>query len=59
MYIKCLNIKKAHYGDNNFSLGTTYYNISLLFEKMSNFTESLEMSLKAHKIRSNHYGENH
>ncbi len=57
--MKCLNIMKAHYGDNNFNLGITYYNISLLLEKMDNFPESLEMCQKAYKIFSNHYGENH
>jgi hypothetical protein len=42
--MKCLNIQKAHYGDNNFNLAFTYINMSLLLEKMDNFPESLEMS---------------
>ncbi len=42
--MKCLNIKKAHYGDNNFNLATTYYDMSLLLENMHNLPESLEMS---------------
>jgi hypothetical protein len=25
--MKCLNIKKVHYGENNFNLATTYNNI--------------------------------
>ncbi len=32
MYIKCLNIKKAHYGDNNFNLAITYNNIGLVYD---------------------------
>jgi hypothetical protein len=27
MYMKCLNIQKVHYGDNNFNLASTYGNI--------------------------------
>ncbi len=42
--MKYLDIQKAHYGDNNFNLGTTYKNLSLLLEKMHNLPESLEMS---------------
>jgi hypothetical protein len=30
--MKSLNIEKVHYGVNNFELGTTYYNLSLLLE---------------------------
>jgi hypothetical protein len=42
--MKCLNIEKAHYGDNDFNLASTYYNMSLLLEKMDELPESLEMS---------------
>ncbi len=31
MYIKSLNIKKAHYGDNNFNLVRTYNNIGNVY----------------------------
>jgi tetratricopeptide (TPR) repeat protein len=31
MYMKCLNIEKAHYGDNNFNLGGVYNNIGLVY----------------------------
>jgi hypothetical protein len=27
MYMKCLNIKKVHYGNNNFNLASSYHNI--------------------------------
>ncbi len=50
---------KTHYGDNNFNLAATYYNQSLLLEKMKNFQESLDISLKAYQICSKHYGEDH
>ncbi len=29
--MKCLNIKKAHYGDNNFNLASTYGNIGSVY----------------------------
>jgi hypothetical protein len=29
--MKCLNIEKAHYGDNNFNLATTYKNIGEVY----------------------------
>jgi hypothetical protein len=29
--MKSLNIKKAHYGDNNFNLATTYGNIGSVY----------------------------
>jgi hypothetical protein len=29
--MKSLNIKKAHYGDNNFNLASTYSNIGSLY----------------------------
>jgi tetratricopeptide (TPR) repeat protein len=31
MYVKCLNIKKAHYGENNFNLAKTYNNIGIVY----------------------------
>ncbi len=30
--MKCLNIQKAHYGDNNFNLATTYINIGSVYK---------------------------
>ncbi len=30
--MKCLNLQKAHYGDNNFNLATTYNNIGNVFD---------------------------
>jgi hypothetical protein len=29
--MKCLNIQKVHYGDNNFNLATTYNNIGAVY----------------------------
>ncbi len=29
--MKCLNIMKAHYGDNNFNLASTYNNIGIVY----------------------------
>jgi hypothetical protein len=29
--MKCLNIEKAHYGDNNFNLASTYNNIGNVY----------------------------
>ncbi len=31
MYMKCLNIQKAHYGDNNFNLAITYGSIGNVY----------------------------
>jgi hypothetical protein len=31
MYTKCFNIQKAHYGDNNFNLASTYMNIGIIY----------------------------
>jgi hypothetical protein len=36
MYMKCLNIKKAHYGDNNFNLASTYSNIGNVYSDQGN-----------------------
>jgi hypothetical protein len=34
--MKCLEIKKAHYGDNNFNLASTYYNIGEVYREQGN-----------------------
>jgi hypothetical protein len=34
--MKCFNIKKAHYGDNNFNLASTYGNIGSLYSYQGN-----------------------
>jgi hypothetical protein len=36
MYIKSLNIKKTHYGDNNFNLASTYSNIGSVYGLQGN-----------------------
>ncbi len=37
MYLKCLNIETAHYGDNNFNLATTYNNIAGVYYSQGKF----------------------
>ncbi len=32
MYLKCLNIEKAHYGENNFKLANTYNDIGAVYK---------------------------
>jgi hypothetical protein len=59
MYMKSLNIKKAHYGENNFNLIDIYYNLSLLYERLNDKQKSLEFAKKSYSIASSHYGENH
>ncbi len=34
--MKCLNIAKAHYGDNNFNLAITYGNIGIVYKEQGN-----------------------
>ncbi len=34
--MKSLNIKKAHYGDNNFNLASTYGNIGSVYREQGN-----------------------
>jgi hypothetical protein len=34
--MKCLNIEKAHYGDNNFNLANTYHNIGNIYSDQGN-----------------------
>ncbi len=34
--MKCLNIEKVHYGDNNFNLASTYSNIGSVYYKQGN-----------------------
>jgi hypothetical protein len=36
MYIKSLNIKKAHYGDSNFNLADIYNNIGSVYSGQGN-----------------------
>jgi tetratricopeptide (TPR) repeat protein len=59
IFTKCLNIQKSHYADNNFNLIGTYYNLSLLYEKLNDKQKSLEFAKKSYSIASSHYGENH
>jgi tetratricopeptide (TPR) repeat protein len=59
IFTKCLNIQKSHYGDKNFNLIDTYYNLSLLYEKLNDKQKSLEFAKKSYSIASSHYGENH
>jgi hypothetical protein len=41
--MKCLNIKKAHNGDNNFNLAITYNNIGSVYDSQGRLKEALEM----------------
>jgi hypothetical protein len=50
---------KTHYGENNFNLANTYYNLCLLYEKLNDKQKSLEFAKKSYSIASSHYGENH
>ena len=34
--MKCLNIEKAHYGDNNFNLANAYGNIGSVYREQGN-----------------------
>ncbi len=36
MHMKCLKIKKAHYGENNFNLASTYGNIGNVYREQGN-----------------------
>ncbi len=36
MSMKCLNIQKVHYGDNNFNLASTYLNIGIVYKEQGN-----------------------
>ncbi len=56
--MKSLNIKKAHYGDNNFNLAITYSNIGGVYKDQGNLELALEMQMKCLNIMKVHYGEN-
>jgi tetratricopeptide (TPR) repeat protein len=58
MYVKCLNIEKAHYGENNFNLASTYNNIGFVYKGQGKLDQALEIYLKSLKIKKAHYGEN-
>jgi tetratricopeptide (TPR) repeat protein len=56
--MKSLNIEKAHYGDNNFNLASTYGNIGLVYSDQGNLEKALEMYMKCLNIEKAHYGDN-
>jgi tetratricopeptide (TPR) repeat protein len=56
--MKCLNIYKAHYGENNINLAETYNNIGIIYEEQGNLDQALEMYVKCLNIKKAHYGEN-
>ncbi len=56
--MKCLNIKKAHYGDNNFNLADVYNNIATVYYSHGRLEEALEMFMKCLNIQKAHYGDN-
>jgi tetratricopeptide (TPR) repeat protein len=56
--MKSLNIKKVHYGDNNFSLANTYNNIGNVYGDQGNLEQALEMYMKCLNIQKGYYGDN-
>jgi tetratricopeptide (TPR) repeat protein len=58
MFMKCLNIEKAHYGENNFNLATTYGNIGNVYNDQGRLDLALEMYMKCLNIMKMHYGDN-
>jgi tetratricopeptide (TPR) repeat protein len=50
MYMKCLNIEKTHYGDNNFNLAGVYNNIGSVYKDQGRLEEALEMYMKCLNI---------
>jgi tetratricopeptide (TPR) repeat protein len=56
--MKCLNIEKEHYGDNNFNLASTYNNIGVVYKNQGRLEEALEMYMKCLNIKKAHYGDN-
>jgi tetratricopeptide (TPR) repeat protein len=55
--MKCLNIKKAHYGENNFNLANNYNNIGGVYKYQGNVESALEMYMKCLNIKKVHYGD--
>jgi tetratricopeptide (TPR) repeat protein len=49
---------KAHYGDNNFNLASTYNNIGNVYSDQGNLELALEMYMKSLNIKKAHYGDN-
>jgi hypothetical protein len=41
--MKCLNIEKAHYGENNFNLADTYNNIGIVYHDQGRLDQALKM----------------
>jgi tetratricopeptide (TPR) repeat protein len=56
--MKCLNVHKAHYGDNNFNLANIYNNIGIVYSDQGNLESALEMYMKCLNIKKAHYAEN-
>jgi tetratricopeptide (TPR) repeat protein len=58
MYMKCLSIQKAHYGDNKFNLAGVYNNNGSVYKDQGSLEEALEMYMKCLSIQKAHYGDN-
>ncbi len=55
--MKCLNIQKAHYDENNFNLATTYNNIAGVYYSQGRLEEALEMQMKCLNVQKAYYGD--
>ncbi len=50
MYMKCLNIRKAHYSENNIKLVNIYNNIGIVYQQKGKLDQALEMYVKCINI---------
>ncbi len=55
--MKCLNIKKASYGDDYFNSAETYNNIGIVYHNQGRLDQALEIYAKCLNIKKAHYGE--
>ncbi len=56
--MKCLNIQKVHYGDNNFKLANTCNNIGNVYKDQGKLEQALEMYMKCLNIQKAHQADN-
>ncbi len=58
MYVKSLNIKRAHYGENNLNLAESCNDIADIYREQGKLDQALEMYMKCFNIMKAYYGEN-